>query len=358
MRYLDRAVTRVSDVLGVLRRLEQRLRARGDDYRARVAQETRNYKDVANVADLPPIAGYWGDKYVRPLLEELGVKNPEEFLAKYLAESARAVGDEAPVFLSIGAGNCDNEARIAHLLRARGLDRFVIECLDLNPHMLARGRELAAQQGLSAHLAFVEGDFNRWRATRRYAGIMANQSLHHVLALEALYAEVARALAPGASFIVSDMIGRNGHQRWPEALAAVQRFWQELPPAYRYNQQLKRHEASYINWDCSKDGFEGIRAQEVLPLLLARFHVAVFVPFGNVIDIFVDRGFGWNFDADAAWDRDFIDRVHAFDEEGLQRGTLTPTHMLAVLTLDPPAERHYSRGIPPERCVRRPDAAP
>jgi SAM-dependent methyltransferase len=255
--------------------------------------------------------------------------------------------------VSIGAGNCDTEIRVAKLLRAAGLERFVIECLDINPHMLERGRAMARRERLGAHLAFVEGDFNSWNATWRYAGMMANQSLHHVLHLEGLFDEIGRALDPRASFVISDMIGRNGHQRWPEALAAVHRFWQELPARYRYNHQLQRHEELYENWDCSGEGFEGIRAQDILPLLLERFDFSVYIGLANVIDVFIDRGFGHNFNADCAWDRAFIDRVHAFDEEALRAGSLTPTHMFAVLG---PQRRqhHYSRGLSPQQSIRRP----
>ncbi len=66
-------------------------------------------------------------------------------------------------------------------------------------------------------------------------------------------------------FVTNDMIGRNGHQRWPEALEIVNQYWHELPEAYRYNKLLSRYEPEYMNWDCSTEGFEGIRAQDILP---------------------------------------------------------------------------------------------
>jgi hypothetical protein len=51
--------------------------------------------------------------------------------------------------------------------------------------------------------------------------------------------------------------------------------------------------------------FEGIRSQDILPLLLEYFHFEVFIPYGNVIDPFIDRTFGPNFDSSREWDRDF-----------------------------------------------------
>ena len=322
-------------------------------YSGRLAAEADIFRDVAEVHDLPPIFHYWSNKHLRPMLEEYGFSNPDQFFAKYLRESAARAGAQAPVFLSLGAGNCDTEVRVARLLLDDGLQDFTIECLDLNPEMLDRGREFARSMEVTAHISTVTGDFNQWSAVRRYDGVMANQSLHHVVNLEGVFDEIARCLAPHAYFMTDDVIGRNGHQRWPEALTEVQKFWRELPRAYRQNRQLDRYERSYKNWDCSIEGFEGIRAQDVLRLLIERFHFHLFIGWANVIDVFVDRSFGPNFDAEAPWDREFIDRVHAFDEESFRKGALTPTHMLAVLGNEQCGQPLCSRRLTPEKSVRR-----
>jgi len=316
-----------------------------------MAAETLVYKDVADINVLPGIFHYWSNKYLRSMIEEFGFSNPDQFFAKYLLQSAESTGEAQPRFVSIGAGNCDTEVRVAKLLRDAGCRGFTIECLDMNPHMLQRGREFAKQEEVGDFVAFTEGDFNHWRPAGTYAGVMANQSLHHVMNLEGLFDAIASAMHPKALFITHDMIGRNGHMRWPEALAEVQRFWQELPREYRYNRSLQRQEDKYINWDCSSEGFEGIRAQDIVPLLLERFHFRVFIGFANVIDVFVDRAFGHNFDENGEWDRDFIDRVHAFDESAIRAGTITPTHMMAVMSLDGGAPCVSARGVTPEMSV-------
>jgi hypothetical protein len=146
----------------------------------------------------------------------------------------------------------------------------------------------------------------------------------------------------------------NGHLRWPEAYEIVQEYWQRLPASYRYNQQLKRHEEMFENWDCSLYGFEGIRSQDILPLLLDRFHFQVFVGFGNIIDPFVDRAFGHNFDATAQWDRDFIDEVHERDEREMIRGHVKPTHMVAVVGNDRSKPSLFTEPLSLAFCVRRP----
>lgn len=327
-----------------------------DAYAERIAAEKRQFDECVDVHALPDIFHYWSHTYVRPMLEEVGVSNPDQLFSVFLRQSAQQAELPQPVkFLSVGSGNCDTEVRVAKLLLDGGLTDFSLECLDLNSTMLERGRQMAADAGLSDYLEFTECDFNRWSPSHAYHGVMANQSLHHVLDLEKLFASIKLAMAPRSAFVVSDMIGRNGHQRWPEALAGVHRFWEELPSDFRYNILLQRHESLYENWDCSTEGFEGIRAQDILPLLLQEFHFSVFIGFGNLIDPFVDRCFGHHFDAKGKWDRRFIDRVHAADEDGFRNGTLTPTHMMAVLQLDEPAVHHYARGLSPEASLRRPD---
>jgi SAM-dependent methyltransferase len=329
-------------------------------YAARVAEETAIFADQQEVHDLPAIFHYWSNKYLRPQLEEFGFSNPDEFFAHYLASAhAEARTANRPArFASLGCGNCDTEVRVAALLVAHGIEDFTIDCVDINDAMLARGRQFAVEAGVSAQIDAVRGDFNSWRPSARYDAILANQSLHHVVNLEGLFAAIDAALQPHGRFVTSDMIGRNGHMRWPEAMRIVHEYWRELPSPYRWNVQLRRHEELLEDWDCSTSGFEGIRAQDILPLLLARFDFEFFIGYGNLVDPFIDRSFGPHFDAGAEWDRTFIDRVHARDETEILAGRITPTHMMAVMRRRPYAGPYLHRnGLPAHACVHAPAAA-
>jgi hypothetical protein len=214
---------------------------------------------------------------------------------------------------------------------------------------------VAEREEIGQWIEFQEGDFNEWQPHQEYDAVIANQSLHHVLNLEGLFSRIQENLRPGGRFVISDMIGRNGHQLWPEALEIVQEFWKELPPSYRFNNLLQRHEEVFDNWDCSQEGFEGIRAQDILPLLLGRFHFEFFFAFGNVIDPFVSRSFGHNFNASGRWDREFIDRLHRCDQQEMLAGNIKPTHMVAVAGNDRDVPRVFAEPFSPEFCVRWPD---
>lgn len=303
---------------------------------------------------LPAMFHYWSNTYIRPKLESFGYSHPEDFFAKTIAAAAREYARNIRV-ISLGPGNCDAEVRIAQALIGMDVTNFGIECLDITGAMLERGRELAQREGVSAHLSFTHGDFNTWRPAHPYDIVMANQSLHHVVELEHLFSAISEAIGDSGRFVTSDAIGRNGHRRWPEALRITEEFWSELPMPKRYNLQLRTLDEQYVDWDCSSEGFEGIRAQDILPLMIDRFGFEFFLGTTNVVLPFVERSFGHHFDPDSETDRQFIDRIQTRDEAEILAGNIKPTLMLAILRNDRSIRPRVWKHLTPEFCVRRPD---
>lgn len=336
---------------------------RSMDYEFRIKNEISSFRDVVNVSNLPEIHGYWATKYVLPLLSPFGFGNDVEFFHRYISKAANNCLGMGPIsdkvatqtcrVIALGSGNCELEVTLIERLLAAGIRNVTIECTDLNPYMLDRGRALAAEKNVLDRLEFTQMDVNRWEPVGKYDVVIACHSLHHFLELDYLFDAIHGCLQENGYFLTHDMIGRNGHMRWPEALELVNALWEELPDSYKYNHLQRRVELKYDNFDCSKDGFEGIRAQDILPLLIERFEFELFVPFGNLIDIFVDRCFGFNFDCANSWDIDFIDRVQRMDEEAIEAGRITPTHMYAAMKISKPSERHFIKHLTPEFCVRK-----
>jgi hypothetical protein len=74
-------------------------------YKESVARELENFRNVANVHDLPEIHHYWSERYVRPLLSEVRVQSIEHFLAEQVIQRcARRDGGIVRV-VSLGSGN-------------------------------------------------------------------------------------------------------------------------------------------------------------------------------------------------------------------------------------------------------------
>lgn len=323
------------------------------DYETKIKNEISTYRDVVNVAHLPEIHGYWAHTYVLPLLQTYGFGNDIEFFHRYISKAAVTAGSRTCRVIALGSGNCELEAMLIESLLASGVKNVTIECTDLNPYMLDRGRALAKEKGVLEQLEFTEMDVNKWQPVGQYDVVIAAHALHHFLNLEHLFDAIRGCLRDDGYFLNHDTIGRNGHMRWPEALDIIHALWAELPEHYKYNHLQKRLELEYDNFDCSKDGFEGIRAQDILPLLVERFEFELFVPFGNLVDIFVDRCFGHDFSCANKSDTDFIDRVQRMDQEAIEAGQITPTRMYAAMKISKPRERHFIKHLTPEFCIRK-----
>ncbi len=303
--------------------------------------------------ELPEIFHYWSNKFLAAEMSRFGFSNSQDFFfhhtKTYLNESTK----QQVKILSIGSGDCAFEIGMAQKLLQWQISNFVFECLDFSEESLQKGREAAALAGLSEYFHFTCEDLNSWRPFRKYGIVLASNSFNSLWNLEGIFDSVKRALKKGGLFIVAELIGRNGRMCWPEALDALKPFWDELPESYRYNRVLERQETQFINHDASREGFEALRTQDVLPLLLERFNFRLFFPYVSITFVFIDRSFGHNFDVEADWDRDFVDRVHLRDETGLQSGELKPTCMLAVLTNRPAETVLRHPALTPQKCVRK-----
>lgn len=325
-----------------------------DDYRARVESQLKQYEFVENIHDLPQSFHYFNHHHVAPRLAAVfdALTIPQMF-----ADALAPAGVEGrPLrLLSIGSGDASVEIEVARLLAARGIHDFTIECAELSPHLNVRASEQVRAAGLERHLTLLEVDINTWVAHGRYDGAMAHHSLHHIVELEHVFLNLQRALNPAANFAVADMIGRNGHMRWPEVLEYVELIWGFLPEAKKLNHPMRRLEARFVNHDCSGEGFEGIRAQDILPLLIKHFSFLGFTAWGGLVETFLDRPFGPNFNPEVESDRAFIDFIARLNDDLVFTGLIKPTQMLAVMT---PGEHksptRLHRGLRPEDAVRRP----
>ena len=119
------------------------------------------------------------------MLSPFGFTNSIEFFQTYIARMCRRRPGGTLRLLSIGTGACASEINIAEWLREQGVTNYTFECVDLNPDMLLRGRRSVDEKGLSEHFRFESFDVNTWRPAGRYDAILAIQSLHHVVELEA-----------------------------------------------------------------------------------------------------------------------------------------------------------------------------
>jgi SAM-dependent methyltransferase len=276
---------------------------------------------------LPPIFGYWASAHIAPAAARLGISSPESF---FLDELLSAPSNGRLRILSVGSGACAMERQLAHDLRAAGID-FELECIDFNRTLIDAARQAAEHDGLGNSMRFTCLDCNGADALPVSDVIIVNQFFHHVERLEDFVAAIAEALAIDGRLLSSDVIGRNGHALWPSAAAFVDRWWRELRESQRYDRYFEKRVPRYTSVDHSTYSHEGVRAQDIVPILLQHFDFETFFAFGGGIMPFVERRLGFNFNPNDDADRNLIDRIHADDAANVAAARYPAAKMIASL---------------------------
>ncbi len=319
----------------------------------RIEQAAHQYSVATEIhADLPPACVRWGQEYIeKPMTGLWGAHSTEDFYTGAVLRELDARPGVPLRILSIGCGECFIELEMCRRLATAGHEGIHFTCVDIAEGAVQRAAAEAEASGIDRFFDFEIGLYDDY-VTRPWDVVIANQFLHHVVGLEGLFDAIKASIGTTGIFLTNDMIGRNGHMLWPEALAIVDRLWAVLPDRYKLNHVLGRVEAVYSNWDNSKEANEGIRAQDILPVLIERFHFEQFFAAGNIAVAVLSRHFGANFDPEIPEDRAWIDRIGRMDDDLIDAGYLKPVILYACLSNRPGRSEIY-RHRTPEFCVRR-----
>ena len=324
------------------------------NYSKRVEQQIGQYSREGAIN--PPVASvtnYFKKHYLQERFREMfGVRNHIDFYYAPFVEAMKRTNNFN--LISIGSGDCSLEIEVAKGIKASGIAEFDFFCLELSPILVERARRKAGEASLGQHFHFLTMDVADWRPDRVFAGCMAHHSLHHIVALEHLFSTIRDSLEPGGYFLSCDVIGRNGHMRWPETLEIIERLWALLPEEKRHHHVLKKTWRDFVNFDCSTQGFEGIRAQDILQLLVKNFSFEAFLPYGGLVEVFMSPGLGPNFDMKKQWDRGYIDLIAHLNEILLESGHIKPTLFFAKMTAGKHAQGRFYKHFSPEFCIRAP----
>lgn len=278
---------------------------------------------------LPPIFNYWSGRFLAPDAHRLGIGSPESFFLDRIRRSA-ANGNRPVRVLSAGTGSCNMEIELAASLQADGT-AVQITCLDFNPALMRRAAAMALARGVTATMAFEARDCNLPFELPGQDVIIVNQFFHHVTELETFCQSLRRSLAAHGVLLSSDIVGRNGHQLWPDVETVVQQAWATLPAGQRHDRHFNTASERYRPINHAAYSNEGVRAQDIVACLLAEFDFELFFGFGGAIMPFVERRIGFNFDPQQDADRAWIERLHAIDANALAAGRYPATNMIAAL---------------------------
>jgi SAM-dependent methyltransferase len=228
--------------------------------------------------------------------------------------------------LSLGCGTGDWEFAVAR--EAPG--RIEFELVDLNEHLMASARRLAAAEGLP--LTTRVGDVNRIEIEPcAWDYVLCRSSLHHFLELERLFGEIRKGLRPGGAFVViGEWVGRNGLQLYPETERAAQAIFERLPERLRRDNYSGRIDSRVPNVDHSVNSFEAVRSEDIMPLLLRCFEPVGYVLYDAYVSLLLDFRYGPNYNLENPADRALVEEIVRGDREAIESGALRPTAMFGI----------------------------
>lgn len=207
-----------------------------------------------------------------------------------------------------------------------------IVCLDVNPELLALGRERARELGL--RVQFEQADLNTAELPRgEFDYVFCHAALHHLIELEHVANEIRRTLRPGGEFIVTDIVSQNGYRLWPETRPIARSIFRTLPERLRISHrswEAEQVDAELWEGDTSEDSMECIRSEDILPILDATFETRHFVPYWSISRRFFDSMYGPNFDLERKLDRCLFDWILEVDEYYVRTQWLRPETFFGI----------------------------
>jgi SAM-dependent methyltransferase len=294
-----------------------------DEYRRLVADEIAHFSGVysdptARAALEEPDPPVWLEVERRAgrIIRDLTGRHRRDHAESILRDCER------PKMLSLGSGPGGWELSLAQLV-----PDAEITCLDLNPELLALGRERA--RALGCQVEFVEADLNFVELEpSRWDLVACRSSLHHVLALERLADQIHRCLRPGGFIWVDDVIAPNRMGLAPETREVVPALFRELPARFRRNHNSGEIDEQIL--EPEQEGMECIRSGEIVPVLDAQFARRWWVPRFSLCRRFFDPIYGYNYDLSMTEDRAIVDRIWQLDLASLASGALPPDSLFAI----------------------------
>lgn len=236
----------------------------------------------------------------------------------------------AKTALSLGCGSGHNERSWAAVYR---FERH--EGLDISPVSIAEAEKLARNAGME-QLHYAIGDLNSVRLPpAAYDIVFAEQSLHHVAALEHLMAQVQGALKPGGLFVVNEFIGPTRFQWTDRQLEAINGALAILPPCLRrsrvqpdiFKSRVVRPTVAQV---IASDPSESVRSAEIPGLLHEYFDVLEWRPYGGALLHLLFEDIAGNFKSDDPAVLGWRDWCFDLEDRLMQAGELKTDFVMVV----------------------------
>ncbi len=308
-------------------------RTNNDDYNRLVTEELEHFSEIAVTEGLTEggnhAHGCWSLYFEHLYSKHFG-------LSFYDAVWAALQGRESARVLSLGCGYGGHDLEIAR----KAPDLAELIAVDLNPRVYDSASHRAAEEALP--IFFQPLDLNRVEIAPGYFDVIyACASIHHILNLEHLFAQVHRGLKDDGTLIVFDIIGKTQVEFWREnveyAARVVKRLAKRCGLRAGRRRPLKRLFfdpytiiSPYVE-PVIQTGMEGIRQEEIAPLLDRSFQAEKVFYFDAYMRLICTNGtLGPRLDQDIAGNRTLLESLIDEEMELIASGKLRPTELFGI----------------------------
>ncbi len=223
------------------------------------------------------------------------------------------------VSVGCGFGNLERD-----LLRRGWVER--ITAYDLADGAIAQARRLAEEAGLSGRVTYRVADLDTLELEPGSAdAVFAHSAIHHVRALEQLYATIHAALRPGGVFHLHEFVGPTRFQ-WTDAqIRLVNEFMDALPPrlrrlpGYAPKGPMRRPTLDEM---LAADPSEAIRSAELVSALDPWFEIVEERRIGGALLHLALGDIAQNFDPAKETDRAILLDLFAREDQAIEDGTI------------------------------------
>jgi SAM-dependent methyltransferase len=264
------------------------------------------------ITDAEPLPGEFPYDYATRLLAECIPQTPPNFLERL---KSRAQSGNRVKVLSL----CSGAARIEADYAAQVGTNVEWSLLDINVDLLGLASKQFAPE---IKLDLIEANVNELSFSgEKWDIILCVSALHHIVELERLMKFCHNSLNEDGEFwSIGEYVGRNGNRLWPDAREEANKLFHQLPKQYRINHHTSELDDDIPDNDYSVGCFEGIRSENIEPLLDRWFHP---------VDVYRRNCFLWrlinltysdNYDLKSPDDRKWIIRMVNAEVEHFRAG--------------------------------------
>jgi SAM-dependent methyltransferase len=222
---------------------------------------------------------------------------------------------------------------IERALRKADICQF-IDGIEISEAAVEGARQLASEEGLEG-LSYRSEDLNVAELPpNTYDVVYAHAALHHIFQLEHVLEQISKTLKPDGVFVIYDYVGPSQMQFSKAHLELADMLLQTIPEPYLkyyqydgYKKKATRLKLADLN---AVDPSEGIRAQEILPLVASRFQIDYLRYVGGTLPLLIFNEIAGNFHHPDPQTDALVDLIIYLDNFLIDAGILPSYHAYVV----------------------------